>query len=158
MLPKSALQTIAACMVYEDEKIYRSNKMRLVRFIERASEKQLLHYIIHGEVVREGDVNVSEVAPLIPVMIIGAAAAAGRAIYNSEFSKAAKACGNMEAGAAKKSCMKRFKMRGVTGQISALKREMGKCSQTARPDKCRKMFMNYISNAEKKLKKIQSED
>jgi len=158
MLPKSALQAIAACMVYEDDHLHKSNKMRLMRFFEGASEKQLLHYITHGEVVRERDANVSEIAPLIPVMIIGAAAAAGRAIYNSEFSKAAKACGNMEAGAAKKSCMKRFKIRGVTGQISALKREMGKCSQTSRPDKCRKMFMNYITNAEKKLKKIQSED
>jgi len=155
MLPKSALQTIAACMVYEDDKFSKPVKLQLLRFIEDASEKQLLHYIIHGKIVREEDVLVE--AFFIPAMIIGAAAAAGRAIYNSEFSKAAKACNTMQ-GVAKKSCMKRFKIRGVAGQISALRREMGKCNQTARPDKCRKMFMSYIANAEKKMKKVQQED
>ena len=154
MLPKSALQTIAACMVYEDETLSKPAKMQLVRFIEDATEKQLQHYIIHGDIVKEEDVQVE--AFFIPAVIIGAAAAAGRAIYNNEFSKAAKSCQGMM-GEAKKACMKRFKLRGISGQISALRREMGKCNQTARPDKCRKMFMKYIVNAEKKMKKIQAE-
>jgi hypothetical protein len=53
--------------------------------------------------------------------------------------------------------MKAYKLRGVSGKISALKREMGKCNQTSRPDKCRKMFITYIRNADKQMRKIQSE-
>lgn len=157
MLPKSALQTIAACMVYEAE-MSKPAKLQLVRFIEGASKKQLQHYIIHGEIVGEQDCqsSVSEIAFLVPAAIIAAAAAAGRAIYSAEFSKAAKACQNLK-GMDKKNCMKRYKLRGVSGKISALRREMGKCNQTSRPDKCRKMFQSYINNAEKQMRKIQSE-
>lgn len=153
MLSKTALQTIAACMVY-DAKISKPAKMQLVRFIENASEKQLYHYLIHGNIVQEKDTLVEGV--FIPALIIAAAVAAGRSIYDSEFSKVAKACKDTERGDARKSCIKGFKLRGVSGQISALKREMGKCNQTSRPDKCRKMFMNHIKNAEKKMKKIQT--
>lgn len=155
MLPKSAFQTIAACMVYDSDESYQS-KMQLVRFIESASISQLQHYIIHGDIVKEEETDVNEIALLIPATIIAAAAAAGRAIYDNEFSKAAKACQPMQ-GSAKKSCMKRFKLRGISGKLSALRREMGKCNQTSRPDKCRKMFMSYIQTAEKQMKKIQSE-
>lgn len=154
MLPKSALQTIAACMVYDSD-ISKPAKMQTVRFIESASEKQLKHYILHGEIKHDSEIQL-EVNFFIAAAILGAAAAAGRAIYDSEYSKAAKSCSIME-GDAKKKCMKRFKMRGVNGQISALRREMAKCSQTSRPDKCRKMFTNYIESANKKLKKIQAE-
>jgi len=155
MLSKSALQTIAACMVY-DEDISKPAKMQILRFIESASEKQLQHYIVHGDIVAEQEVAISEVAFLVPAAIIAAAAAAGRAIYNAEFSKAARAC-QMFQGKEKKSCMKKFKIRGLNGKISAMRREMGKCNQTSRPDKCRKMFSDYIREAEKQLKKVQSE-
>jgi len=154
MLPKSALQTIAACMVYDSE-LPKPSKLQLVRFIESASENQLKHYIVHGEIVKEHDVIVSEVAWLVPAAIIAAASAAGNAIYNMQFSKAAKACQNMKA-ADKKNCIRRYKINGISGKISALKREMGKCNQTSRPDKCRKMFDTYIKNAEKKMRKIQA--
>jgi hypothetical protein len=53
--------------------------------------------------------------------------------------------------------MKNYKLRGVAGKISMLRREMGKCGQTAKPDKCRKMFITYIRNADKQMRKIQSE-
>jgi hypothetical protein len=140
-------------MVYDSD-MSKPGKMQMVQFIESASEKQLQHYIIHGEVVKEKDTIVE--AFFLPAVIIGAALAAGRAIYDTEFSKAAKACPEMK-GAAKKECMKRFKVRGISGKISALRREMGKCNQTSRPDKCRKMFMDYIKNAEKQMRKIYSE-
>ena len=155
MLPKSALQTIAACMVY-DEDMSKPAKMQVLRFIESASEKQLQHYIVHGNIVAEQEVEISEIAFLVPAAIIAAAAAAGRAIYNNEFSKAAKAC-QAEEGQTKKDCMKKFKLRGLSGKISAMKREMGKCNQTSRPDKCRTMFAKYIQDAEKQLKKVQAE-
>ena len=154
MLPKSALQTIAACMVYDDN-ISKPAKIRLVRFIELASEKQLQHFIIHGTIVENKDVHV-EANFFRNAAIIGTALAVGRAIYSNEFSKAAKACAEMK-GDEKKICMKRFKIRGTAGKISALRKEMGNCNQTSRPDKCRKMFVNYIRNAEKQMKKIQAD-
>lgn len=154
MLHKSALQTIAACMVY-DMDISKPGKMQLMRFIENASERQLQHYLIHGEIVAEQEVNIAEIGVLVPAAIIASAAALGRAIYNREFSKAARACQEYN-GAEKKDCMKKFKIRGISGKISALRREMGKCSQTSRPDNCRKMFQKYIVDAEKQMKKIQA--
>jgi len=154
MLPKSALQTIAACMVYDSD-LSKPGKMQMVRFIESASMRELQHYIIHGNIVSDKETQVTEDF-FIAATLIGAAAAAGRAIYSSEFSKAAKACSQMR-GVAKKSCMQRYKIRGVSGKIQALRREMGKCNQTSRPDKCRKMFINYIRNAEKQMKKIQAD-
>jgi hypothetical protein len=152
---KKALQTIAACMVYDSD-MSKPAKIQLINFIESATLKQLQHYIIHGDIVKEENAQVVE-GFFIAAALIGAAAAAGRAIYDQEFSKAAKSCQNMR-GVAKKSCMKRFKLRGVSGQINALRKEMGKCNQTARPDKCRKMFSTYIKNAETKMRKIQQSD
>jgi hypothetical protein len=154
MLSKSALKTIAACMVYESKELSKPAKMQLVRFIENASPLQLQHYIVHDEIVRGKDAQIQEF--LAPALLIAAAIAAGRAFYNNYFSKAAKECQEKE-NVAKKVCMKRYKLRGISGQISALQREMGKCNQTLRPDKCRKTFQQYIKDAENKRKKIEEE-
>ena len=153
LLPRTAIQTIAACMVYDSD-LSKSDKLLSIQFIESASNRQIQHYIINGEFVREDEVLVE--AFFIPAAIIAASLAAGRAVYDMEFSKAARACQNMK-GPVKKSCMKRFKVKGISGKISSLRREMGKCNQTAKPEKCRKMFLNYIKNAEKQMRKIQAE-
>jgi hypothetical protein len=155
-LNKSALQTIAACMVYESD-LSKSSQVQLIRFIEEATEKQLQHYILHEEIVKDSEVQINELIPfLAAAAILSAAVAAGRAIYDGEFSKAAQACKDQEEGVRKSGCIKRFKLRGITGKISALRREMGKCTQTVKPDKCRKMFAKYIANAQKQMRKIQA--
>jgi hypothetical protein len=155
MLPRSALQTIAACMLYESD-LPSSEKKYIIRFIEMATENQIKHYIVHGELVSDNRTQVSELGWILSSALISAASAAGRAIYNKFFSDAAQACRDKK-GPVRKACMKNYKLRGVAGKISMLRREMGKCGQTAKPDKCRKMFIKYIRNADKQMRKIQSE-
>ena len=155
MLPKIALQMIAACILYESD-LPKPAKIQMLHFIENdTNESELKNYIVSGKFSTTPEIDrINEVAFLLPGAVIASAIAAGKAFYDNQFSEAAKACIKLK-GQVKKDCMKRFKVKGISGKIAALRREMGKCNQTIRPDKCRKMFLNYIKNAEKQMRKIQ---
>lgn len=155
MLPKSAYQTIAACMLY-DSNLPKSVKLEHLEFIENASEKQIMHYLIHDEMVSEQEIELVGEGFILATALLFAASSAGRALYNKNFSDGAKACRD-KGGVAKKMCMRNFKVKGISAKIAALRREMGKCSQTAKPDKCRKMFATYIRNAEKEMRRAYSQ-
>lgn len=155
MLPKSAYQTIAACMLYDSD-MSKAQKLRILEFIEKASSKQILHYLIHDEFVREGETRLVNEGFILTAALITAASAAGRAVYSKFNSVGQQACRD-KLGLAKSACLKNYKARGVAGKVSALRKEMGKCSQTPKPEKCRKMFIKYIRNAEKEMRKIQSQ-
>jgi len=155
MLPKSAYQTIAACMLYDSD-LPKDLKLEILEFIEHATSEQILHYLIHDEFVRENETRLVDEGFILPAALITAASAAGRSIYSKYFSAGAQACRD-KVGIAKKACMKHYKARGIAGKVSALRREMAKCANTPKPDKCRKMFLNYIRNAEKEMRKIQSQ-
>lgn len=155
MLPKIALQMIAACMLYESD-MPRPAKLQMLYFIENATtEIELRNYIVYGKFSTGPEIDkVNEASFLLPGAVIASAIAAGRAFYEKQFGEAARACIKLK-GQLKKDCMQKFKLKGMSGKISALRREMGKCNQTLRPDKCRKMFLNYIKTAEKQMRKIQ---
>lgn len=155
MLPKSAYQAIAACMLYDSD-MSKSLKLKILTFVEHASINQILHYLIHDEFVREDETRLVNEGFILTAALITAASASGRAIYSKFNSAGAQACRD-KLGVAKKQCMKNYKLRGVAGKVSALRKEMGKCSQTPKPEKCRKMFINYIRNAEKEMRNIQSQ-
>lgn len=155
MLPTSAYQTIAACMLYDCD-MPKPLKLKVLNFIEHASSKQILHYLIHDEIVREEETQLVELGFILTAALVTAASASARAVYSKFNSAGAQACRDKE-GVARKQCIKNYRVRGVAGKVAALRREMGKCGQTSKPDKCRKMFINYIRNAEKEMRKIQSQ-
>lgn len=155
MLPKSAYQTIAACMLYDSD-MPKPLKLKVLNFVEYATSEQILHYLIHDEIVKEEETQLVEVGFIMAAALITAASASARAVYSKFNSAGAQACRDKD-GIAKKQCIKNYRLRGVAGKVSALRREMGKCGQTAKPDKCRKMFFNYIRNAEKEMRRIQSQ-
>jgi hypothetical protein len=161
MLPKSAFQTIAACMLYDSD-MPKSDKLEILEFIEHASEQQLMHYLVHGECLSNEELSEFVITAgavgsfILSSALISAASAMARAVYSKYNGAGAQACRDKE-GMAKKACLKNFKVKGVSAKIAAYRKEMGKCGKTQRPDKCRKMFQNYIRTAEKQMRKIQTE-
>jgi len=153
MLSKSYLKVIAAYIVYESN-LSKYAKIQMLRFIENeASESQLKVFINEGKIrkVYEGEV-ISEVGPIAVAAIIGVAIAAGKAAHAKFFSNAAKACAGKEREE-KKKCMQDFKLKANYARMAALKREMGKCSQTDDIKKCRDNFMKHIVRIEKQIRK-----
>lgn len=153
MLPKSYLKVIAACVVYES-KLSKYAKIQMLRFIENeASEKQLKVFINDGEIrkVSENEV-VSEVAIVIPAMLVAAALSVARMSYDKIFSQAAKSCADKE-GDNKKRCMRDFKLKSHYAKLTALKREMGKCNQTNNAKKCREIFIKHMRKIEKQVQR-----
>lgn len=155
MLSKKALQMIAAGILYESE-LPKPEKIQMLHFIENmTTESELRNFIVYRKFSTSSEIDkINEVAFLLPAAVIATALAAGRAFYDKQFSEAAKACIKMR-GKMKKDCMKKYKIKGLAGKMASLRREMGKCNQTAKPNKCRKMFLNYIKNIEKQARKIQ---
>lgn len=147
MLNKETLQIIAKTIVYES-KLSTKSKLKMVDAIDYATQSQLHNYIEHKA-------NIHTEGVFVAAALLAAAIGVGNSVYANFFSKASKDCENYK-GDAKKICMKNFKLRGLVGKVSALRSEMGKCNQTLKPDKCRKMFMKYIHNIEKQGMKIKS--
>jgi len=148
MLHKETLQIIAKSIVYESNLSIEA-KLKMVHAIDCATRTQLNNY------VERKILNSHTEGVFLAGAILTSAILAGNAVYSNFFSKAAKECESYK-GNAKQMCMKNFKLRGLAGKISALRKEMGKCNQTLKPDKCRKMFISYIKNAEKQSLKIKT--
>ncbi len=153
MLSKSYLKVIAVYIVYES-KLSKYAKIQILRFIESgASESQLNIFITEGKIrkLSEGEI-ISEIPILVPAMIIGAAIAAGKAAHAKFYSNAAKVCAGKEREE-KKKCMQDFRIKANYARLAALKREMGKCSQTDDLKKCRENFIRHIGKIEKQIQK-----
>jgi hypothetical protein len=156
MLPRSAYQSIVAYMLYESD-MRKSEKLEILEFVESATIEQMLHYLIHDEIVNENETQLVEMGFIMSTALMAAATSLAQAVYSRFSGQGVNACRAMEDSVKRKACQKNYKLRGAAGKISALRKEMGKCSKTANPDKCRKMFQNYIRNAEKQMRGIQTE-
>lgn len=152
MISKEAAKLIAINMIYESS-LSKTSKIQLVRFVEDASINQLSHFILHQEIVKEDETSINEFVQIAAITAL--AVAAGSAAYSKYFSDAAKACSDKK-GMDKKICIKGYKLKGMSAKISALRKEMSKCNQTLKPDKCRKTFQKYIKNIEKQIIKLRA--
>lgn len=153
MLSKSYLKVVTAYIVCESN-LSKYAKIQMLRFIENeASKSQLKILVIEGRIrkVSEGEV-ISEVGPIAVAIIIGVAVAAGKAAHAKFLGAAAKACVGKDRED-KKKCMRDFRLKAGYARIAALKREMGKCSQTNDVKKCRDNFTRHIGKVEKQIRK-----
>jgi len=153
MLSKSYLKVIAAYIIYESN-LSKYAKIQMLRFIENeASESQLKVLITEGRIrkISESEI-ILEVGPLAVAIIIGAAIAAGKAAHARFLSAAAKTCAGKDRED-KKKCIRDFRFKANYAKVAALKREIGKCSQTNDVKKCRDNFTKYIGRIEKQIRK-----
>ena len=153
MLPKSYLKLMAAHVVYKSE-LTQYSKIQALRFIEEASERQLLVFMSEGKIRRVSeDENLSEIAPFLLIApLVAAAVATSSVVFGRFLSQAAKSCSGKK-GKEKTLCIKDYRVRANLAKLSALKREMGKCNQTNNVKKCRNMFMKHVKKIEGKIKK-----
>ena len=102
---------------------------------------------------------ISEVAPLAALIaqdiVFNKAINKASQVYSYWFGQAAKACAE-KVGPEKKLCKKRFVLRSYHEKLRALKAEAPKCSQTDKPDKCRKRFIEQIKHIEKQIANVRA--
>ena len=152
MLPKSYLKLMAAGIVYKSELTHYS-KVQALRFIEEASERQLLVFMSEGVIRTVSDEeNLSEIVPILIAPLVIASAAAAGAVFSRYFNQAARACSEKK-GKDKTLCIKDYRVRANMARLAALKREMGKCNQTNNVKKCRNMFLRHVKRIEAKIQK-----
>jgi hypothetical protein len=150
MLPKSYLKLMAAHVVHKSKLEYYS-KIQALRFIEEASERQLLVFMSEG--VIRGEEEISEIAPVVLIApLVAAAVAVSSVAYGRYLGPAAKACASRK-GKDRTVCIKNYRVRANMARLAALKREMSKCNQTNNMKKCRAMFMKHMKRIEGKIKK-----
>ena len=148
---KKALQAAAAYLVYESN-YNKEIKLKMIDIIEHSTEERLLYLIEYGAFNSKQE-NISERSLSSIHILLTIAKSRGKALYTKFFGEAIKVCDNKE-GKFRKECIKNYKVKALKGKILALKREMPKCIQTNRPEKCRKRFMKHIKSIEKKILKI----
>jgi hypothetical protein len=71
-------------------------------------------------------------------------------LYKNFLSKAAQACSE-KSGAEKKLCMKDYEIRGLTAQMTDLRKGFTACLKTKNPDKCREALQKKIDKVKEKL-------
>lgn len=141
-------------------------KLQLLNYLKEASDAQVKLFIVTGEVGQISKVDESkldekllEVAPLAAVIasdiVFNKAINIASQKYSYWFGKAAQACAE-KVGLEKKLCKKRFILRSYHEKLRALKAEAPKCSQTNKPEKCRKQFIEKIKQIEKQITKVRS--
>ncbi len=152
MLPKSYLKFIAASVVYEAD-LSKYAKIQLMRFIENSESASQLHlFLVEGKIGNPSECeNVSEGKILKAALILAAALAAGKLVYNNFLTKAARACSGAKI-ADRVKCINQFKKKADIGKLATLKRESSKCNQTSNVKKCRNMFANHIKKIEDRIK------
>lgn len=156
MIPRSAYKTIVAKMLYDSD-IPKSEKLEVLEFVENATVEQMLHYLIHDEIVNENETQLVEMGFIMSTVLMSAATSLAQAVYSRFSGQGANACRALDDSTKRKACKKNYKLRGAAAKIATLKKESGKCNKTANPEKCRKMFQTYIRNAEKQLQNIRTE-
>lgn len=91
----------------------------------------------------------------VPAMLIFTALSVAKKIYDNEMSASGKACQGKQ-GYALDVCVRNFKTKALNSKIVSLKKEMAKCSNTEKPEKCRKTFMKHINKIQNQMIKINS--
>jgi len=138
-------------------------KLQLLNYLKDASNAQVKLFVATGKVgqiskIDESklDKTISEVAPLAAYIaqdiVWTRAINKATQVYTYWFGKAAQACAE-KVGAEKKLCKKRFILRSYHEKLRALKAEAPKCSQTDKPEKCRRRFVEKIKQIEKQITK-----
>lgn len=131
------LKTIAAYLVYESD-LENSQKLSLLNFIEHvANRRQITDMII----IKEADL-------LVTSIIIAAALAAGNKAYYKVYSPSTQACREQED---KKSCLKQYKLNALAAKRNEVRKSIGRCTQTIKPEQCQKTFSNTIQKIEKQI-------
>ena len=136
-LSTNKLKTIAAYFVYESD-LETSQKLSLLNFIEHvANRKQITDMII----IKEADL-------LVTAIIIASALAAGNKAYYKIYSASTQACREQEN---KKDCLKQYKLNALAAKRNEVRKHIGKCTQTIKPEQCQKTFSNTIQKIEKQI-------
>lgn len=136
-LSTNKLKTIAAYFVYESD-LETSQKLSLLNFIEHvANRKQITDMII----IKEADL-------LVTAIIIASALAAGSKAYYKIYSASTQACREQEN---KKDCLKQYKLNALSAKRNEVRKYIGRCTQTIRPEQCQKTFSNTIQKIEKQI-------
>ena len=148
---------LVARMLYESDHISKSDKLAILEFTEYATVEQMLHFLIHDEIVNEDETQLVEMGFIMSTVLMSAATSLAQAVYSRFSGQGVNACRALEDKVKRKACMKNYKLRGAAAKIATLRKESGKCSKTADPIKCRTKFQTYIRNAEKQMPNIQTE-
>ncbi len=150
----------------ENDKLSKQSKLQLINFIEKANEHQLKVLTMDGEIVAESkldeqtrqiiDDRFEALGEAIPVLgwvaIVAMAAAIGSKRRRAMIKKYNAGCIGKK-GKFLKICMQQGTVKAYKGEIAMYKSQMGKCSQTKKPEKCKKALGKHIEKAQKKMAK-----
>jgi len=155
------------------ENLTTEGKEILYNFTKTASQRQIEHLLLKGEMVEESEclaeytggagIFVSGGASTAQTIFnntnkeVAAAALVALAvtvaykIYRDYLSKAAQACGKGKSGALKKKCMAEFKKKARRAKIASMQKSMSKCSKTKNPEVCKNKLQSKIAAEKAKM-------
>jgi hypothetical protein len=149
----------------ENDKLSKQAKLQLINFIEQADEYQLKVLAMDGEIVAESKLDeqarqiisdrfktFSELAPIGWAAIVAMAAVIGAKRRKVMLKKYNAGCLGKK-GKVLKVCMQQGTVKAYKDEISMYKSQMGKCSQTKKPEKCKKALGKHIVKAQTKMAK-----
>ena len=149
----------------ENDKLTKQAKLQLVNFIEQANEHQLKVLTMDGEITSKQKLDdharqiiddrfeiFSEVGPIAMAAIVAMAVVIGAKRRKVMIKKYNAGCMGKK-GRVLKVCMQQGTVKAYKDEIAIYKGQMGKCSQTKKPDKCKKALGKHIEKAQKRMAK-----
>ena len=154
------------------ERLTKEEKEVFYNFTQRASQRQVEHLLLTGEMVKESEVLDEYTAGGVTYVSGGASTAqtifnntnkevavaalialvlaASYKVYRDYLSKAAKACKGKQ-GADKRNCMSEFKKKARKAKVMAMQKNISKCSRTKNPSECKRKLQAKIAMEKAKM-------
>lgn len=159
--------------INEHENLTEEEKEVLYNFTKNASQKQVEHLLLKGEMVEDSDclsefdgvaggyVSGGSSMPrqifdntnkeVAAVALVALAVTTAYKIYRDYLSKAARACGKGKSGILKKKCVDEFKKKAQKEKIASLQKSISKCSKTKDPTVCKNKLQSKIAKEKAKM-------
>jgi len=153
-------------MFSENDKLTKQAKLQLVNFIEQANEHQLKVLAMDGELVPVSKLDehtrqiiddrfesFSEIGIIGVAAILTMASVLGAKKRRAAILRHQQGCAT-KSGQAKMICFQNAQLRGFKEEIGVYKSQIGKCSQTKNPEKCKTSLNKRVERIRAKIAKM----
>lgn len=150
----------------DSDKISKQTKLQLINFIEQADEHQLKVLTMDGELVPNNKLDehtrqiiddrfkvFSEIGAVATAALVAMLVTIATKRRNAMVKKYRAGCLGKK-GKVLQICMQQGTVKAYKDEIAMYKSQMGKCSQTKKPDKCKAALGKHIEKVQNKIAKI----